>query len=349
VHSWLAELYEHERDHLRASEQRRAAQRIVPDDPELVRRALWSFEKSGDDDAAWNAACVLDYLEEADINESLLADTFRPEGLLSAQGNLDDAAFRLLWPERDADLGALFDLVGSAAIEWRAKDLAEHLPKLSPQQRVLPTQTTTLARSLIWTARLLDVPSPALYVLPQLDSRMAVLPTTEPTALADRALGSGLSLPELSFLWGRTLSALRPELSLVRFFSSPADLAHVVLAALALGGRGAAADSLDGTSQQVRRVIDDALDDEQREALRELTPRLSTRRMRVRLEAWLTGAQRASARAGMVLAGDVGLAAALSVRYPREDSDPTAERNDLLGFALSRQYGQIRRRLGVSR
>ena len=71
--------------------------------------------------------------------------------------------------------------------------------------------TTMLAKTLGWSARLLGLGVPELYVLPDMPATLEIAPLERPAALAGRALGSGLELGELAFLWGRQLPRLRPE------------------------------------------------------------------------------------------------------------------------------------------
>ena len=184
---------------------------------------------------AWNAACVLDQLGEADINESLVADAHRPEGLINARGAFGPDQWCDLRPERDEALDHVLALVTPAAVELRLERLEAggQLPKLTDATLQNPTGTTTLMRSLSWTARLFGVQAPAVHVLPKVDGDLTPLPLGEGTAAAGIALASGLELPDLAFLWARVLAYLHPDHRLLVFYPTAPDVANLLLAATA--------------------------------------------------------------------------------------------------------------------
>ena len=72
--------------------------------------------------------------------------------------------------------------------------------------------TTTLARSLAWTARFVGVTTPTLVLVPELDAPMVISAGDEPRLLVNKQLGSGFGLAQLAFLGARYLCFLRPEL-----------------------------------------------------------------------------------------------------------------------------------------
>ncbi len=86
-------------------------------------------------------------------------------------------------------------------------------PRPSKEETLLDPQssTTTLARSLAWTARWLGVDPPELFVLPELANHLAWRWAERPQLLLARNLGSGLGLTDLVFLGARHLALLRPD------------------------------------------------------------------------------------------------------------------------------------------
>ncbi|MCA9598964.1 MAG: hypothetical protein KC776_36890 [Myxococcales bacterium] len=351
VHEWLAELYEAERDYTRAARVLRAAVRLTPRTAPLVQRTLWCFEKTGETDSAWSAACLLDHLGEADINESLLADTHRPEGLIAARASIHGEVWEkdLLSKDRDDELERLLSTVREVAHRVRLSDLekAGKVPRLDDASRYDPAGTTTLARSLSWTCRLLGMEVPALYVEANVPGQLVALPMLEPVVMADKALGSGLSLPELAFLWARALSVFRPEYSLRRVIHSLPDMARLVLAALSVGG-AVEGDSVDGHTRALSQALDDELDETAHETLAEIASDFDTRGARARIERWLHRADRIAGRLGLVACGDLHMAAEICERFPLATSSVDEQLDDLFAFALSEEHADIRRRLGVS-
>src|SRR5690606_12818331 len=166
----LVELYTTRGEYALALSHCRRALKASPHDHELYRKVYALLDKVGEVDAAWNAAMVLDCLGEADINEQLVADAHRPNGLLAPKSSVPDDLWghNLFSPEREDELSELLAAVADVAIESRAHFLKKkkRVPKLEADKRHDPhTSTTTLAKSLLWTSKLLSVAPPQLYVL----------------------------------------------------------------------------------------------------------------------------------------------------------------------------------------
>ncbi len=347
---WLAELHESAGSLEDATRQFQRAAAAAPTSADIHRRALWLFERRGMKDAAWRAAAVLDELEEADINESLLANQHRPEGLLPVTGGLaeEDWLEGLFLPERDDDVNAVLAAVAPAAIAWRATTASA--PSLHASTLLdLASSTTTLARSAVWTAKLLGVPEPQVHVLAELDVPIAALAVQRPTSVVSKALGTGLGISELAFLWGRSLPMHRDELRLLVFFPTLRDLGVLFLAALSVGGEDAEPSSVEGDVSRVRDGLTELLADDDLALLRHAVHRFDPARARRRVRAWMNGARRMCSRAGLLACGDLGLASALTRRFPQDqESDVEELAADLLAYSITDEYGTLRRRLGVS-
>jgi len=346
---WTAELFEAEGDLAHAADQFRAAARTRSDDPDVFRRALWLFDKTGEADSAWSAASVLDLLGEADINESLVADAHRPEGLIAAQGAIADQDWELFYPERERELPAVLGAVSGAAIELALARLDKEgrLPELDPALRQDPGSTTTLARSLVWTSRLLGIEAPALYLAADPPQELVVAAASGPTTLVSRALGSGLGLSELAFIWGRHLALFRPEHYLLAFYPSLRDIAALLVAALPLGGHEAD-EPLEGRTAELSGELEAKLDAEARERLEEAVAGFDARNPSRRIAAWMRSVLLSGGRAGLLACGDLHLAATLLERFPPPVGlDAAEELADLRAYSISRQYAELRERLGV--
>jgi len=319
------------------------------------RQVLRECERAGDRDGAYRAAQVLEVLGEADINESLLATTHRPEGLQAVRGALSfgDWQTRLSRgcddPLTSAVLRALGPALGRIGFQ-HARRFRREVP-LSDEARQDPEKsTTTLAKTLYWTSRLLCVPATDLFVLPELPGTLGLVPGAEqPRMACARALGSGFNLPQLVCLWARELSFARIEQSALCYFPDAEDLSHLLLAALAIGG-ATNMRAIDGEAKRLasglkREVRGPALDE-----LRAAAARFPMHEVSARAAEFVRSAELVAGRVALVACGDLELALALDQRFPHAPAvtQPAERRADLLHFALSAELGQIRRSLGVA-
>jgi hypothetical protein len=331
----------------------RSLLRAQPRDPKNYRRLVEFSQRFGLTDTAWSAASCLEQLGDADINESLLASAHKPEGLLPARGSLDDKAWTsgLFYPERDVATRNLLGVLLEAATEIgltnaRRKKRGQ---ELDPEQAQDPAKsTTTLAKTLLWTSKLLGIATPALYVLPEVEGGLAVAPERSQILLAGRALGSGLSLPELAFLWGRKLALLRPEHRLVVLFPELEELADLVKAGLATASSKELR-ALDGDAKRfagsLKRAFRGSAIDRLRDVAREFPKSETTRRM----ASWTRSVVLCAGRAGLLACGNIEIAARLSKRYPfGKLVPPEAVVDDLLAYSVSNEYAELRNKLGVA-
>ncbi len=351
----LVPLLEQSQDPARALHHCRAAIRATPRDPQAHRLARTLALRVGAHDQAWNAAHALDFLGEGDVDVSVHADTHRPEGLLAVTAPITEEEWRrgAFTPDRDAPLETLFSLVRRPAIAYRLDALARarQLPTLDPSLLLDPqTSTTMLARSFLWAVQVLCVPQPALYVHPALEVGLIAPPTREPASVVNRALGSGLDLRELSFLWGRHLTVFRPELRLLTFFPTVELLTQLTAAAaLATDWTDRKASFVEPALAELARHIHEDLEDADRPALAAVTAELQRGDPAARLLEWARGVELTAARLGLVACGDVSVAAALTERFPVGGHTSVFDQvNALLAFTASDEYTALREHLGVT-
>lgn len=324
--------------------------RTDPRAPEPYRVLVDLFQRAGRADGAWNAACALDALEAADVNESLLASSHRPEGLLPAGEVLREFEWqrKLLCLERDADvdgfLGAFADVTLAVGLETaRRKKRVRVLD--SATEHDLEKSTTTLARTLLWSSRLLGFQKPRLHVLDSVPGDLAVAPLPEPTLLAARSLGTGLAPAELAFLWARCLVMLRPEHRVLTLLEPP-ELESLARAAMALGSPESAGRALGSDAKLFVRAWKRHLRAPELQSLGTLARRLSPEALPSQFGNWTLAVERAAARAGLLACGNLELALRMVERFPTGGDRSAGD--DLLVFSVSTEYAALRERLGVS-
>jgi hypothetical protein len=340
-------------DHAAAIAHLRTAVRADPRNAEAHRQLLAAFRSANRPDGAWNAACALDVLGHADVNESLLASAHRPEGLLAAQGVLHETDWQKkpLCSDRDPLLDAMFSALGDAVTELGVETARRkrRLPALDPASEQDPEKSTTmLARTLLWSARLLGILRPKLHVLESVAGDLAVAPVSESTMLAGKALGSGLGLPDLAFLWARRLVLLRPEHRALALFE-PEELESLVRAAQAFGASNGAPRGLDSDAKLFLRALKRHLRGASVSTAGDAARAVPPSGLRSRLAAFQRSVDRACGRAGLLACGNLELAVQLTERFPlKSDLDGNAQIADLLSFSVSEEYLTLRERIGIA-
>jgi tetratricopeptide (TPR) repeat protein len=353
----VAELHAAVDDLPRAIQQCRAAVKVAPQSAECYRRLRGYFERAGNADGAFGACSVLESLGEADLDESLLANQHRPEGLLPVRGVVADADWNeSLFPEdgeRDllelfgalAFLGPVASRVGIAYLKDKKRDFSPDPATLQDTEK----STTMLAKTLGWSSRLLSLGVPELYVLPELPAGIDVAPLTNSAVLASRALGSGLELGELAFLWGRQLPRLRPELRALTFFRTRGELSSFLTALLALAGaRGVDVKALDKDTKRLHGALKREMKGVDFSRLKAFARKIPAIELAGRVERLMRTTELTGVRAGLLLVGDVVKAAELIRRYPTEGLTKAEDQlAELYTFAVSEAYARLRQRLGI--
>ncbi|HEX4335642.1 MAG TPA: tetratricopeptide repeat protein [Polyangiaceae bacterium] len=354
LHRKLAEIHEGRGDLAAALAHRRAEAKAAPATSAPYAAAASLFASIDDVDGAWNAASVLVALDAADDDARAVYDAYRDNGLLQVQRGLTPGDWNsgLLNPERDEDVAELFRVLTPAACRVRSEQLARvrALPELPDSARHDPEKSTAmLARSLLWTSKLLGVETPALYVMDGAPGNMTAAPLVTRTSIVSRALASGLSLGELSFLWSRHLTFHHDAYRLAAFFPTTLDLANLVVAAKAVGSpETRSIDFLTGETKDLAKALRKAMDEDAFEKLAERCRSLSPDGLAARAVVWARGVELVAGRVGLLACGDVAIASNLVMRFPQPGLlSPREQGDDLLSYAISDEYGELRSRLGA--
>lgn len=331
---------------------------IEPDVRALVRL----FVETGALDEAHAAAGALAIAGRADPQERALYDQYRPRAPLPAPGQLTESAWQahLRHPDQDPLLSLVLAAVTPAVAAARARP-AKDLGLKKKLRRDLANDPARACRMLARAGQMLGVALPEVYLLEDQAFDLEVAGARTETAAGPVVLiGHGMSdeRPELeaAFVAGRVTAWLRPE-QLLRwpaFVPTAGDLAAVVTAALR------AVDD----SYPVKPELAEAVAPVQT-LLGQMPPqdreRLSAAVKRYRASPawaedagvvvgrWLRGAVFTAVRAGWLVCGDLEIASRLGQAFAGGAAiDPGDVLRDLMTFAVSAGFAEIRAELGVT-
>ncbi|HVW27906.1 MAG TPA: hypothetical protein VHC69_21220 [Polyangiaceae bacterium] len=319
--------------------------------PEGYKRLFRIFDARGDVDRRWCAAQALVALGQAGEQERATYERHKSTGLIAPKASLSAAAWydQLFHPDEEVLTGQIFGVIAPAVLIGRVtslrRDKALHQPDPAARQQV-EKSTLTAVRALGWSAAILGLAAPPIYLEKERGSAYQHIPGVPPmTVVGARAL-SGRSQLELAFLSGRHLAWYRQEHFVRTLFSSVADLEDLFLAALVVGSpRLPIAADVKQRVTPIARAIEPLLEPPHLDALRGHFLRFVEEGGRTNLQRWSSGAEKTTCRAGFLLSND--LPTALSM-LEAEEGRLGELGKDLLVFSTSERYAQLRKQLGVT-
>jgi hypothetical protein len=221
---------------------------------------------------------------------------------------------------------------------------SRRLAALDPAElQDLHASTAMLVRALLWSSQLLSIEPPALYLRAEVVGQIARVAAPSASVLASRTLGSGITLQQLVFLWGRSAAVFRPEQHLAVFYPTVEELCALIEAARAVVGAKRAS----GPAGELAPLLEKAVPRLERASLAPLLERVGE--PRAAAQRWLASCELASTRAGLLCSGDLANAVRLIQKFPFGRVTTAAEQaDDLLAWSVGEAYQELRKQLGVA-
>lgn len=311
-------------------------QRALARDPRDVaqHRALYAqYVRTGQLDRAYCVAAALVFLGAADDEHRTCFEELRPRGVPAFKTRLGAAAWLrdLAHPSLDRTVGGVFEVIARAARATRRK----------PSQgiREAPGTTRSLAaKAFFGAATVLGLGSPELYTRADLDERIVALPTDPPASVLGPKLLSGWSVPELMFVFGEHLVRHQGEHAVRAAYGSEEQIALLFSAALhVVRPRPGTAVEVLRTANALRRE----LWPEELARLRNVVESFTALGIVPDVEGWLRGSELTGVRAGLLLCGDLAIAAKVL------DGGRTDQVDEMLRFTVSDALHRLRQSLQI--
>jgi hypothetical protein len=326
--------------------------RTNPRDAATLHTLYRAYNRSADLDRQWLVAHVLTYLGSANPMEQDTEGRFRVPGLIKPTSSLSAQGWTLLFhPDEEILTGQIFAVIAPAVLLGRVSVLRRDkaLPRLDPSTKQDPKVSTLQAvRCFSWAGAILGLGSPPLYADPDYPGSVEMVLGVPPATRLGKLALSGRSPLELAFLAGRHLSWYREEHFIRLLVESIPDLEDLFLSALSIANAGIPLSA--DTRQRVApiaRAIEPVLESAGIDRLRGHLLRFLDEGGRTNLQRWATAAERTAARAGLLLANDLRAAHAI---FQLEDPEAVPTKmDDLILFATSDQYANLRKQIGLSR
>jgi hypothetical protein len=313
------------------------------------------YGRAGDLDRQWLMAETLLYLEAADETERAMHAAHRVDGLIKPASSLSQEGWKLLFhPDEELLTGQIFAVIVPAVLLGRISTMRREktLPRLDPARKQDPKVSTIQAvRCFSWAGSILGLGSPPLYADPEFGGTVEMVPSVPPSTRLGRGALSGRSPLELAFLAGQHLSYFREEHFIRLIVPTIPDLEDLFLAALSIANAGIPLSSeVKRRVAPIARAIEPVLEPATVDRLRGHFLRFIEEGGRTNLQRWATAAERTAARAGLLLANDLGAAHAVFALEERATPESIrAKMDDLLVFCASDRYAKLRALIGLAR
>jgi hypothetical protein len=323
-----------------------------PRDPASLHALFDHYRQAGNVDGQWCAASVLVHLGVATHEENDLHARHQRKGLIQPTAALSRDAWTrlLLHPEQEVLTGDIFAAVAPAVLMGRISALRRDkaLPRLDPKTRQDPASSTIQAvRCFSWAAAILGMAPPWLHADPNFAGMVEMVPGIPPATRIGALALSGRSTTELAFLAGRHVAYHRAEHFMRLLVPQMRDLEDIFLAALSIGNPGLPLSAqVKELVVPIAKAIEPILEPVTVDHLRGYFLRFLEEGGRTNLQRWASAVDRTAARAGLLLANDLG--AARAVLEIEDPGGADGRMNDLLVFVLSDRFAKLRRQIGTA-
>ncbi len=350
----LADLFALQGDNLAAVRELEAAAAVMPRRRHTYRKLFELHTRAGRTDRAWLAAMALEELDAAEIDHEIIANQYRPEGMIRPATALDDAAWEafLRAPGFDSAVAEILRASAPAAIAAKLDAFRKAgKSELDPARRQDPTSTASVVRTFAWASQVLGVTLPDLFVLDEVPGGIAAAQVALPSTALGPTVVSGPTVQQLAFLAARHLTYYRPEHYALVFFPTLAEITMLFLAAVTtvLSDLPVPA-SIEEPVARLRKDIADRADDEAKAALDDGVRRFEREGGRADLGGFLRSVELSACRAGLVVCADLAVAARLLKEEQRAVGELTGDDRvaDLLVYCAEEKLPVLREWLGVA-
>jgi tetratricopeptide (TPR) repeat protein len=292
-------------------------------------------------DRAWCIASIMAHVGDSHPHASAFHRATPPPAVEQIAGSLGSEGYRrLLHPDLDPTLTAIFEVMAAVAVEVRLAQLGFRERRTHPGPPL--TQPELLIHDVTHASRILGIPTPRLFSM-KTPPAIGVGVTRPASLLVHPESLPGFPRNLLVFWIGKRVAELTPPLLARALFRSVSELKELVAAAARIVQDKS--DKRDPADEAWRAQIGK---DRHRELSSAVASALAAGALDVRR--WSQLADLSSSRAGLVMAGDVESARLALVREGQSPGDLSLrdQMRELVAFFLSEQYVEIRALLGVT-
>jgi tetratricopeptide (TPR) repeat protein len=311
------------------------------------------YAQQGQRDKAAAAAYALTFLKKGDADDQRLAAEQKAKAFAWSRRSLNDELWqRLQHPDEDRALTALFSTL--APMLSIANAQTHKQANLNRKEAIDQNEVRNLARALKYASSSLGLPYPEAYARPDQKEPVQFLACVEKNQLVpvlligQPLLNDKRNEREVAFELGRRLAHLRPERILRYVLPQPAQLQHIIEAAITIGAGDEGIGDVQKTVQGMKRTLAPVM----LEQVAAVGRKLKTEGARPEAMAlnWLLASDLTGSRAGLLLAGDLETSARILAAEPAASTThaPMQRLLDLVWSSITEDLFTARKHLGVA-
>ncbi|MBI4701491.1 MAG: tetratricopeptide repeat protein [Deltaproteobacteria bacterium] len=336
----------------------RCYRRLVMLDPmqfEPYRSIYTLCLQQQDYDGAWCVASVLSFLNRANEEEQRFFEDWRPQDIPKVRARLNNELWvkHLFHEDESLYIGKIFEAVARAALAAKIDSL-----KAKREQPVLPEQflqdpqksTASFARAFWWAAEVLGMAPPRLYCRGDVPGGLVAVAADPPSSIAGQGVLAGLSSLEQAFVAAKHLTMYRGEHYIKTLCPTVTELTVLLFSAICIIAPDTPTPpdivaQVKGTAQSLARYLQPV----QREQLKLVVGKFLKEKARANLKRWAQCVETTSARAGLLLCGDLNVAKKVVAAQGQLPGDLTPQERlrELMAFGVSDSYFKLRKALGI--
>jgi len=307
-------------------------------------------------DKTWCICNALAFLRKADPEELQFYEQYKPRGFVKAKSRMTEEVWRHVHhPDENAYVGAIFAAIWQGAAMIRAQPHKAFGLKMK-DRRPIETDQLQFSKIFYYTAQVLNVTLPHVYLQPEQPGEIAVANTQDkgqlmPSFVVRSSLLQGRAEKEIAFVSARWLSFMRQDHFLKLALPTNTELKTAFLSAISMVRRDF---PIPG---DMRALVAQYLPEMQKriqpQALEQLglvVNRFLQAAPEINLSAWGNAVDATAHRVGFIISGDLEVAARMVSVEPVTVGGPQVKDKvkELVVYSISEDYFKVRADLGTT-
>jgi tetratricopeptide (TPR) repeat protein len=307
-------------------------------------------------DKTWCICNALSFLRKADPEETQFYEQYKPRGFVKAKSRMTEEIWRhVQHPDENPYVGAIFSAISEGAAMLRAQPHKAF--GLKPKdRRQIETDQLQFSKIFYYTAQVLNVTLPQVYLQPEQPGEIAVANTADkgvlqPSFVVRANLLQGKPEKEIAFSAARWLTFMRKDHFLKLALPTNTELKTAFLSAIVMVKRDFP------IPQDMRGMVGQYLPEMQKrmpphhlEQLGAVVNRFIQAAPEINLSKWGNAVDATAHRVGFIICGDLEVAAKIVSVEPVVVGGPQVKDKvkELVVYSISEDYFKVRAHLGTT-